>query len=87
MTYERNGEWGGYKITEAKTGWVLTTWSRRQADLNGQKVLIPYGVWDYQQGQDLSVKHNEFCDVGEAIFEYAMAGENTARLLKRGQKV
>ena len=87
MAYEKNGEWGGYKITEAKTGWVVTTWSRIQGCNDGFKALVPYGVWDYQKGQDLSAMHNEIMEVGSALADYAVAGENKTKILEHGEIV
>lgn len=88
MAYERNGEWGGYKITEAKTGWVVEFWSREQGAPDGLKVLVPYGAYGYQKGQDLNAMHNDYTQAGEVIAEYAKnAKDNDAKVLNHGQKV
>ena len=87
MAYERNGEWGGFEITEAKTGWAITSWSRRQGDMDGKKVLVPFGTWGFTKGQDLSADHNGWMDVGEAM--KGMAGDNpeAVKVLRKGHKV
>lgn len=85
--YERNGEWSGYEIIEANTGWVITTWSREQGGINGRKILIPFGTWGFQKGQNLSEDYNGWMDIGEAM--KSMAGDNpeAVKVLRKGRKV
>lgn len=82
--YERKGEWSGYTLSEAKTGWVYTQWSRTVDAFDGLKSILPYGFGGYNQGQDLRAAHNDFMDVGDFL---AQAAKDSGKILNHGYKV
>ena len=85
--FEKNGEWSGYAIEESEKGWIIETWSRIQGGIDGRKILVPYGAFGYQQGQDLEEDYNEIMTVGEALFAGATEDQIECKVLKKGQKV
>lgn len=87
MAYEKNGEWNGYTIKESATGWTIDKWSREQGGMNGKKVLVPFGVFGYQKGQDLKAQHNDIFEVGEIIYDYANGNPELVKVLRKGEKV
>ncbi len=83
--YERKGEWGGYTITKAPTGFVVERWSARQGELTGDKYLAPYDVaGTYSRDVDLSSMHNEGVTVGDYIYEMTMTDPD-AKVLRKGR--
>ena len=84
-TYEKSSEYGGYTVRESKKGWIVEGWSRYQGNITDWKRLVPFGVWDYQRGQDLEARHNEYMAVGHAIQDYARNdGNDNVMVLKKG---
>jgi len=68
MTYEKNGEWGGYSIKESKKGWIIEGWSRIQGNTTDYKILLPYESTDYMKGQNLEEDHNDYMSIGSYLF-------------------
>lgn len=87
MAYEKNGDWGRYEITEAKTGWVIKSWSRRQGDINGRKILIPYGSFGFQKGLNLSEDYNGWMTNGEALRGMSNDSPDMVKVLRKGEQV
>ncbi len=82
-TFERKGEWAGYSVHEAPTGFVVDFWSRVQGENDGGRYLVPFSE-RFPKGLDLTAMWNESTTNGEAI---AQIGLETARTLRRGQIV
>ncbi len=90
MRYENNGEWSGWSVHSARTGWVLEQWSRFQGDLSGRKILIPYGK-GWERGADLhrtyTTKDGGEFTLAEYIF-YSVSDQHiTAKVIRRGEVV
>lgn len=90
--YEQRGEWAGFTVHEAGTGWVIEFWSAQQGQLTGQKLLLPYGFQDLQKGQDLAVNALNLSPIPNVAVGYHLAlvaqqGAGGARMLRHGRKV
>lgn len=88
VAYERRGEWGGYTITKAPTGFVVSCWSARQGELTDAKYLLPYGklAGGYGRDADLNALHNEGMTVGDYLHSVATETEGV-RMLRMGRIV
>lgn len=84
--FEKNGENSGYCVHESAKGWIVEGWSRYQGSRTGWKKLVPYGVWGYQKGQDLTAIHNKTygVNVGEAIQDYARIDNADVKVIRHG---
>lgn len=80
-TYERNGEWAGYTIRTAKTGWIVETWSREQGAMSGVRTLLPYSPM-FPADMDLGGLWNDCTSNADAIVR--VAGDGGGRTLRRG---
>lgn len=89
IAYERSGEWSGYKIRKAPTGFVLEFWSRVQGTLTDDKYLLPYGkaAGGYGQDADLDARHNDLVTVGQFLAEYQLRENPHAKILRKGHIV
>ena len=65
-TYKRNGEWSGYSIHEAATGFVVDFWSRVQGQRDSLRFLVPYTA-QFPKGLDLAAMWNDSTTNGEAL--------------------
>jgi hypothetical protein len=83
--YTKDGQWSGYTIHEAPTGWVYEQWSRTVDARDDERVLVPYGTGGYRQGQDLDTAHNEHTTIGEYIAYMAAKGQGT--ILRHGHTI
>lgn len=79
-TYTREGQRGGYTVRESKKGWIIEGWSQVQGEPTDYKYLLPYGLYDYEKGQDLYAGHHGYFSVGALLFDMRKSG----RCLKRG---
>lgn len=85
VVHEKGNEWGGYTIREAPTGHILERRSRIEGNVDGLRVLVPYGG-DFPKGTDFSADWNEWIDNG-AAFAHLTHRRPGAKVLRRGQIV
>ena len=85
VVYEKNGDWSGYRIIESRTGHIMEGWCRITGNIDGRRVLVPYGG-DFPRGIDFAGVWNEWTDKGSAFACHAdtMPG---ARVLRKGEVV
>jgi len=83
--YFVDGDFGGYTVREAKTGYSVTFWSRIQGHADGRKILVPYTL-QRPRGMDLAAKWNEHTTNGQAVAEYAHDSEDVL-VLAHGSEV
>ena len=63
--YTVRGEWGGYTIRRARTGWVVEQWSAVQGSETGGRYLVAYGLAERQCYDDLAASYG-----GETVGAY-----------------
>lgn len=68
--YESRGEWSGFSVHEARTGWVIKLWSLVQGSRSGDVWLFPYSD-RFPRGLDLGSAWNETMSMADAITMYA----------------
>lgn len=81
--FERKGEWSGYTVSTAATGYVVDYWSRVQGETDGLRLLVPYSE-TFPQAMDLDGMWNDATRNGEAV---ATLGQHNAKTLRKGHKV
>lgn len=64
--FEREGEWGGYRVTEMPKGWLIEVWSKVGRNRIERKTLLPFNK-EFPKGQDLHMPYNETLSFGDAI--------------------
>jgi len=84
--YEKKGEWNGYTVHGAATGYVVDFWSREQGARDGMRVLVPFGQ-EFPKGMDLADAWNETTCGGDAIARAAGVRAAGAKMLRRGNIV
>jgi len=89
-SYTRDGEWGGYTIRAAATGWIITTWSRRTGEWTDSKYLLPYGTLGMSHSTDLAAPWNAIYTNGETLRDaltHDAGSQPVARTLRKGHRV
>jgi len=86
MRYYIDGEWGGYSVSPARTGWVVRRWSRESRTRTGRVVLVRY-CEDFPRSLDLAGAWNRWMTAGERVYLAACDGGIGTRLLRRGEVV
>ena len=86
ITYEWNGQWGGYKLQSRHDGlWKLESWSRIQGATTGRVVILeaPPGL-DIKDTADLATVYTVG---GHNKADYLIEMSREVRCLKRGIEV
>ena len=67
--YTVRGEWGGFTVRRARTGWVVEQWSAVQGSETGGRYLVAYGLAErkchVKRGDDLAASYG-----GETVGAY-----------------
>jgi len=85
--YEKNGDFGGIKITESEKGWIVENWTRWQGQTTDRKVLVPYGIGGIQKGENLEEDYNDYVSKADYIVEYMSSEGSQIKVLRKGHKV
>ncbi len=72
--FEKSNEWGGYRISQGDSGFVLDyhTHMTDTGDPDGMRLLVPYGAWGFDRDTDLDAKYDEIESRGEKLAELAV---------------
>jgi hypothetical protein len=82
-----SGEWGGWSVREAGTGWVVEIESRITGTISGSRILVPYRLSDVARGEPLDAARNEYGTThAQAVVHQARTDER-CRVLRRGHEV
>jgi len=70
--FDKSDEWGGYTIKLGSTGFLIDFHTHIEGELDGLRVLVPFGTWQFDAKADLHRAHDEMATNGEALAEMAL---------------
>lgn len=88
--FEKSNEWGRYTIEPGEWGFVLDYHTHHMDELDGLRILIPYGAWGFDRDTDLEAAYDDSDSKGEVLADLAMDDadvsleKRTVRVLAKG---